>query len=67
MIFGVWSGNTVRFGTFLWNLRWVEVPVIVMITNLIEKNRVKAEVYWPTQEDEIRAYGDIFVQLVCTS
>jgi len=40
------------------------VPVIVMITNLIEKNRVKADAYWPPKVKSVASYGDLYVKLV---
>jgi receptor-type tyrosine-protein phosphatase zeta len=48
-----------------WRMIWEqEVPVIVMITNLVEKNRVKADAYWPPKVKTVSCYGDIFVKLV---
>lgn len=34
-----------------------------MITNLIEKNRVKADPYWPAHLAKTEKYGDMFVKL----
>jgi len=48
-----------------WRMIWEqEVPVIVMITNLVEKNRVKADAYWPAKVKSVASYGDINVKLI---
>jgi len=47
-----------------WRMIWEkECPVIVMLTNLIERNRVKAHTYWPTQIGERIKYGKIVIRL----
>eukprot|EP01125_Pyxidicula_operculata_P007036 TRINITY_DN2407_c0_g2_i1.p1 TRINITY_DN2407_c0_g2~~TRINITY_DN2407_c0_g2_i1.p1 ORF type:complete len:647 (-),score=204.38 TRINITY_DN2407_c0_g2_i1:1509-3449(-) len=48
-----------------WRMVWMyRVPVIVMITNLIEKNCIKADLYWPSRVDKVVRFGDYCVQLV---
>ena len=48
-----------------WRMIWEQnVPLLVMLTNLIEKNQVKADQYWPDQIGEVRMYGRIKVKLV---
>lgn len=39
------------------------VPVIVMLTRLEEKNRVKADIYWPEDKDCPRQWGKMLVEL----
>jgi protein tyrosine phosphatase len=47
-----------------WRMIWEkEVPVIVMITNLEEKNRKKADAYWPDKVKTETRYGDIIVKI----
>jgi len=47
-----------------WRMIWEKhVPVIVMLTNLVEKNRVKAHSYWPSIIGEKIKYGRIVVRL----
>ena len=38
--------------------------VIVMLTNLVEKNRIRCHKYWPSKQGETRRYGALSVQLV---
>ena len=38
-------------------------PVIVMLTRLMERRRVKAHCYWPGREGEAERFGDITVML----
>jgi hypothetical protein len=38
-----------------------------MITNLIEKNRVKADPYWPSRIGQVERYGEVFVKLAKVS
>ncbi|NXD31742.1 PTPRK phosphatase, partial [Spelaeornis formosus] len=50
-------------GTVLdfWHMVWQEkTSVIVMLTGLVEQNKIKCEQYWPEQE---QVYGDITVTL----
>lgn len=48
------------FGDF-WRMIWEKKsPVIVMLTNLQERNRRKAEQYWP-ESKETQQYGNILV------
>lgn len=36
---------------------YVDAPLIVMITNLVEGNKIKADTYWPTKVDQTLRYG----------
>lgn len=40
-----------------------KVPVIVMLTKLEEKSRIKAHAYWPQSVDEERQEADLFIKL----
>jgi protein tyrosine phosphatase len=48
-----------------WRMVWEKrAPLIVMLTNLIEKGVQKADSYWPVNEDDW--FGDIHVKLLDT-
>eukprot|EP01127_Copromyxa_protea_P023101 TRINITY_DN8570_c0_g1_i1.p1 TRINITY_DN8570_c0_g1~~TRINITY_DN8570_c0_g1_i1.p1 ORF type:complete len:445 (+),score=45.54 TRINITY_DN8570_c0_g1_i1:83-1417(+) len=48
-----------------WRMVWEQdIPLIVMLTNLIEKNQVKADMYWPGRTGEVRMYGRMRVKLI---
>ncbi|KFQ83372.1 Receptor-type tyrosine-protein phosphatase kappa, partial [Phoenicopterus ruber ruber] len=54
---GPLPGTVVDF----WQMIWQEkVSVIVMLTGLVEQNKIKCEQYWPEQE---QVYGDFTVTL----
>ncbi|XP_015470817.1 receptor-type tyrosine-protein phosphatase kappa-like [Parus major] len=54
---GPLSGTVVDF----WHMVWQEkTSVIVMLTGLVEQNKIKCEQYWPEQE---QVYGDFTVTL----
>ncbi|XP_036259213.1 receptor-type tyrosine-protein phosphatase kappa-like [Molothrus ater] len=54
---GPLAGTVVDF----WHMIWQEkTSVIVMLTGLVEQNKIKCEQYWPEQE---QVYGDITVTL----
>ncbi|XP_071954377.1 receptor-type tyrosine-protein phosphatase T-like [Antedon mediterranea] len=46
-----------------WRMVWQESNIIVMVTNLVEKHKMKCIQYWP-EAGETNKYGDIFVQNV---
>lgn len=47
-----------------WSMVWQsKVNIIVMLTQLIEKRRKKADLYFPTKEGEISLYGGLSVKL----
>mmetsp|Transcript_17103 Transcript_17103/g.66610 ORF Transcript_17103/g.66610 Transcript_17103/m.66610 type:complete len:440 (+) Transcript_17103:154-1473(+) len=50
--------------TDFWIMVWENnTPVIVMLTRLMERRRVKAHCYWPGREGEEERFGDIRVVL----
>lgn len=50
--------------TDFWVMVWENnTPVIVMLTRLMERRRVKAHCYWPGKEGEEEKFGDITVVL----
>uniref|UniRef100_UPI00398EAA5C receptor-type tyrosine-protein phosphatase H n=1 Tax=Pristiophorus japonicus TaxID=55135 RepID=UPI00398EAA5C len=52
--------------TDFWRMVWEqESAVIVMLTNCVELNRVKCEIYWPL-DDSPHTYGDITVTITST-
>nr|XP_021410330.2 receptor-type tyrosine-protein phosphatase kappa [Lonchura striata domestica] len=54
---GPLTGTVVDF----WHMVWQEkTSVIVMLTGLVEQNKIKCEQYWPEQE---QVYGDFTVTL----
>ncbi|XP_068032561.1 receptor-type tyrosine-protein phosphatase kappa-like [Anomalospiza imberbis] len=54
---GPLAGTVVDF----WHMVWQEkTSVIVMLTGLVEQNKIKCEQYWPEQE---QVYGDFTVTL----
>jgi len=45
-----------------WRMVWeYNVPAILMLTNLIEDNSIKAEIYWPRTIGKAVKYGDVVV------
>jgi len=51
--------------TDFWRMIWQHhCSVIVMLTNLVEQKKVKAHVYWPSEEGETLTYGNMYVKLV---
>lgn len=45
-----------------WKMVWEKrCPVVVMLTRLEEKSRVKADIYWPGEEGATETYGKIKV------
>ncbi|XP_033120974.1 receptor-type tyrosine-protein phosphatase epsilon-like [Anneissia japonica] len=48
----------------MWRMVWQEkTGIIIMVTNLVEKRKIKCEQYWPNANEGL-AYGDITVQNV---
>lgn len=51
-------GTMFHFWLMVWEQRSY---VILMLTRLVERNRVKASIYWPTSPGEEREFGDIVI------
>lgn len=46
-----------------WRMIWEQnVSVVVMVTQAVERGRIKSEIYWPTGTDPVY-FGDLVVQL----
>lgn len=46
-----------------WRMVWEQnVSVVVMVTQAVERGRVKCEIYWPTGTDPVY-FGDLVIQL----
>lgn len=54
--------------TEFWQMVWEhKTPVIVMLTKLLERRRIKGHCYWPSEVNEVESFGDLSVRLVSTS
>jgi len=51
--------------TDFWRMTWeYNVHLIVMLTNMTERNKTKADIYWPKTPNIVYRYGNISVKLV---
>ncbi|XP_065657710.1 receptor-type tyrosine-protein phosphatase delta isoform X5 [Hydra vulgaris] len=59
------QGPNISSSNDFWKMIWEQdVPVIVMLTNLVEKGKKKCELYWPTSDAKI--FGDVEVTISAT-
>jgi len=51
--------------TDFWRMAWENnVHLIIMLTNLVENNRKKADIYWPKKINCINQYGNVSVKFI---
>ncbi|KAK7460720.1 hypothetical protein BaRGS_00038866 [Batillaria attramentaria] len=51
-----------------WRMVWEHrVPIIVMLTQTVERGQIKCEKYWPSEHGEDRQYGEIMVTATSVS
>nr|KAG5686527.1 hypothetical protein BaRGS_012208 [Batillaria attramentaria] len=51
-----------------WRMVWEHrVPIIVMLTQTVERGQIKCEKYWPSEHGEVRQYGEVKVTTTSVS